>query len=137
RDIKWVKYEDGTPYIDKGGFFFTATVAGLQDGTPDAPIQGSYMGTFSFDPKTCAIRQVGRILFDESLGSTSYTVGDHAGQIVYDRDHNYWLVSASSFGLFDRSGVLRPVGELVTESPLEGVHTIKGNPIKMASYSNQ
>lgn len=145
RDYDWVKYEDGTPYQEEGLFYFTATIAGWNDGTPDAPIQGAYMGTFTFDPVTYEIKQVGRVLFQDNLPGTQFVVGEHAGQLIFDRDYKYWIVSASSFGSFDMVGVLKPVASIQYDAPLVGTHIVNASVIDMtpgigsscAGYTNQ
>lgn len=135
RDFDWVKYEDGSPYQEEGLFYYTATVGGWNDGTVDAPLQGAYMAVFTFDPITYESKMVGRVLWQDTLAGPQYVVGEHAGQLVFDRENNYWVVTASSFGSFDRSGILVLVGSLEYDAPLVGTHIIKATPITITGFT--
>ncbi|MEG9430765.1 hypothetical protein [Terriglobus sp. ADX1] len=129
RDYSWVTYEDGTPYEEEGLFYFTATLGGYNDGTSDAVFAGSHMGVFTFDPLSYRIKQVGRVLWSDTAGALRYICGHHAGQIVFDRTRKCWMVTATSFGLFDRTGLTQIVGDTRYTAPLVGTHIMVANAI--------
>lgn len=131
RDFSWVKNEDGSPYKMGNLDYFTATVGGSNDGTQDAPFAGSYMGVFSFDPISYEIQLTGRVFWQAMNGTAPYVVGDHAGQLIFDRDYGYWLASATSFGSSDAFGAIGPVGNYLTDDPLIGTHVVYANQVTL------
>ena len=113
RDQHLVQHTDGTPYLQDGKAFFTATCAGL------GFFQQAHWGVFALDlarPKR--LEQVAQLFFRRD----GLVLGDHAGQLVRDGDR--WLVATSSWGDFDFAGVHVRHTE-TTEDLLSGVHVLE------------
>ncbi|WP_148572000.1 hypothetical protein [Nocardioides caldifontis] len=116
RDQHLVQHADGTPYVQDGKAYFTATCAGL------GFFQQAHCGVFSLDlagPER--LEHVGQLFFHRD----GLLLGDHAGQLVRDGDR--WLVAMSSWGDFDFDGVHVRHTES-TEDLLHGVHVLGSTP---------
>lgn len=115
RDQHLVQHADGTPYVRDGKAYFTATCAGL------GFFQQAHWGVFTLDlsdPRR--LEQVGQ-LYSRRDG---LVLGDHAGQVVRDDDHDRWIVATSSWGDFAFEGV--HVRHVVTDADvLHGVHVLE------------
>lgn len=115
RDQHLVQHADGTPYVLDGRAYFTATCAGL------GFFQQAHWGVFTLDlqdPRR--LEHVAQLYFRRD----GLLLGDHAGQVVRDDDHDRWIVATSSWGDFDFDGV--HVRHLVTDADvLHGVHVLE------------
>lgn len=94
RDIKLVTYENGEPLRINGSYYFTATVAALNDNTG----RGCYLGVFQFDPLSYVVKQVGRLMFSETVSTVTTIFGGASGKIVFDRIARSWYVFVSTYG---------------------------------------
>jgi hypothetical protein len=112
RDPHLVQHADGSPYVENGRVFLTATCAGL------GFFHQAHWGVFAFDPDDpLPLEQVAQLYFERD----GLLLGDHAGQIVRDRDR--WIVATSSWGDFAFDGM--HVRHTVTDADvLHGVHVL-------------
>jgi hypothetical protein len=115
RDQHLVQHSDGTPYVRDGKAYFTGTCAGL------GFFQQAHWAVFTLDlARPQRLEQVAQLYFLRD----GLLLGDHAGQIVRDDDHDRWIVATSSWGDFDFDGV--HVRHLVTtDDVLHGVHVLE------------
>jgi hypothetical protein len=97
RDPHLVTYADGTPYIRHGKAYFTFTQAGL------AFFETAHWGVWTIDLRTYELEQVGNLFFQRD--GEDAVLGDHAGHIVVDEQHDRWIVLNSTWGDFDGSNV--------------------------------
>lgn len=121
RDLHLVQHADGSPYVEGGRMFLTATCAGL------GFFEQAHWGVFAFDPEVLA---EGRIELEQTAHLFSHRdgllLGDHAGQLVRDGDE--WLVAVSSWGDFTPAGRV-VVRHLTTgDDLLHGVHVLETEP---------
>jgi hypothetical protein len=114
RDQHLVQHADGTPYVQDGKAFFTATCAGL------GFFQQAHWGVFTLDLASPErLEQVAQLFFLRD----GLLVGDHAGQVVRDGDR--WIVATSSWGDFEPATGVH-VRHVVTETDvLQGVHVLE------------
>lgn len=121
RDQHLVQHADGRPYVQDGKAYFTATCAGLGFFTQ------AHWGVFTLDladPRR--LEQVAQLYFARD----GLVLGDHAGQVVRDDEHDRWLVATSSWGDFSFDGV--HVRHTVTEADLlSGVHVLETVPTRL------
>jgi hypothetical protein len=112
RDLHLVQHADGTPYVEDGTAYFTATCAGL------GFFQQAHWGVFTLDlARPERLEQVAQLFFERD----GLVLGDHAGQVVRDGDR--WIVATSSWGDFDVDGVHVRHTE-TTDDVLHGVHVL-------------
>ena len=113
RDFKLVTYENGEPVIHGRDMYLTGTLASPDD---DDGV-GTSIGIFALDYQSQTIRQVGRVLFEES----GQIFGGAAAKIVFDRNLGEWWVFISTYGA--AAGV--DVAFVKTlSSPLHGSHLL-------------
>jgi hypothetical protein len=115
RDQHLVQHSDGTPYVQDGKAYFTATCAGL------GFFQQAHWGVFTLDlDRPERLEQVAQLYFRRD----GLLLGDHAGQVVRDDEAGRWIVATSSWGDFDFDGVhVRHVE--TTDDVLHGVHVLE------------
>jgi hypothetical protein len=151
RDLHLVQHADGTPYVRDGRMFLTATCAGL------GFFRQAHWGVFAFDPASvpavaattatssapravaAAVRGLLRGGGDGGfrLEQTAHLfsrrdgriLGDHAGQVVRDRDR--WLVAVSTWGDFSPERGVFVRHTTSTEDLLTGVHVLDTEPAPM------
>jgi hypothetical protein len=90
RDPHVVTHADGTPYTRFGKVFLTLTQAGM------GFFETAHWGVWTLDLSNHEIEHVGSLYFRRD-GSEA-VVGDHAGHIVRDDDHDRWIVTTSTWG---------------------------------------
>lgn len=114
RDQHLVTHADGTPYVEDGKAYFSATCAGL------GFFQQAHMGVFTLDlAHPDRLEQVAQLY----VRRDGLLLGDHAGQIVRDGDR--WIVANSSWGDFDPATGVH-VRHLETDADvLHGVHVLE------------
>jgi hypothetical protein len=113
RDMNIIGYEDGTPLVQNGNYYITATMAG-----PSAAantLETHRMGIFQVNPNTMTLTYTGRV-----LGYRTALRGDNAGAIKYDRTSNQWQVFISSWGNYDIDGVVKIYWQAITDDVLHG-----------------
>lgn len=86
RDMTLVTNEDGTPYLDSGSVYFTATIA-----HPVGGVDGSHTGVFKLNMSTFAYQQTGAIMVSRS-GSI---YNDQAAHIIVNADATQRLLIAT------------------------------------------
>jgi hypothetical protein len=118
RDPHLVQHADGTPYVEDGKVYFTATCAGL------GFFQQAHWGVFTLDlADPSRLEHVAQLFFRRD----GLLLGDHAGQIVHDDDRGRWILATSSWGDFAFDGV--HVRHLETDIDLlHGVHVLETEP---------
>ncbi len=84
-DIRPIKYEDGSPMLEQGHVYLTASIR-MQEGT--------FQGVFSWIPGTAEFQMVGAIFYDCGDGKWRNYV---APVILYHREKKQWYVWVSSF----------------------------------------
>jgi hypothetical protein len=118
RDQHLVQHSDGTPYVQDGKAYFTATCAGL------GFFQQAHWAVFTLDlTRPERLEQVAQLFFRRD----GLLLGDHAGQIVRDDENDQWIVATSSWGDFDFAGV-HVRHTVTTEDVLHGVHILETEP---------
>jgi len=112
RDPHVVQHADGRPYIKDGKLYLTMTNAGL------GFFQQAHWAVWTLDlAEPTRLEQVATLFFARD----GVVLGDHAGQIVYDRGR--FILAMSSWGDFDFQGVhVRHVA--TTANVLSGVHVL-------------
>lgn len=93
RDLRLVTNADGTPYRNGSGYLLSATSAG-----PGAFATG-HASVWAFDAETFELDHRSDLFFRRPDRPGVY--GDHACHLVRDGDR--WLVTASTWGDFDRA----------------------------------
>ncbi len=121
RDPHLVQRPDGTAVIRDGKAYLTFTCAGM------GFFQQAHWGVFTLE-LACPYRleQVAQLysLRDGLL------LGDHAGQLVVDEEHQRTIVGLSSWGDFAYAGV--QVRHTVTSADLlSGVHLLETEPLRL------
>lgn len=121
RDPHLVQLPDGTPYSPDGRSYLTFTCAGL------GFFQQAHWGVFALDPADpVRLEQVAQLFFRRD----GHVLGDHAGQLVWDPEHERFVVVVSAWGDFDFSGV--HVRHTVTSADLlRGVHVLDSEPLDL------
>jgi hypothetical protein len=115
RDLHLVQHADGTPYLREGLAYLTATCAGM------GFFRQAHWGVFTVDlSRPDRLQQVGQLFFERD----GVVLGDHAGQVVRDDEHDRWIVATSSWGDFDFDGV-HVRHTTTTDDVLHGVHVLK------------
>ena len=118
RDQHLVQHSDGTPYVEDGRVWFTATCAGL------GFFQQAHWAVFSMDLTRPERLQREATLFFRRDG---LLLGDHAGQVVRDDEQDRWILATSSWGDFGSTRI--HVRHLVTTVDLlHGVHVLDTEP---------
>lgn len=119
RDPHVVQYADGRPYIRDNKLYLTLTCAGL------GFFQQAHWGVWTLDlADPTRLEQVAQLFFARD----GVVLGDHAGQIVVDRDE--FVLAMSSWGDFDFAGV--HVNYVRTrENVLSGVHVLPTTPLPL------
>ena len=84
-DIRPIRYEDGTPIIERGRVFFTATARFFEY---------KYQVVLSWNPTLCDFKLEGAILFESGDG---YLLDDVASSLIYDRNAGFWRIAMCSF----------------------------------------
>lgn len=84
-DPKPMKYEDGTPIIEKGRLFLTVS-SRLE--------KGCFQSVLSWNPTLCDFRMEGAIFYDVGDGKCC---DDVAASVVYDRRTEEWYIWYCSF----------------------------------------
>jgi hypothetical protein len=124
RDLHLVQHADGSPYVEDGRMFLTATCAGL------GFFRQAHWGVFAFDPAALGggdveLEQTAH-LFSRRDGKV---FGDHAGQLVRDGDR--WLVAVSSWGDFSPERGVYIRHTTTDDDLLHGVHVLDTEPTPM------
>lgn len=117
RDLHLVQHADGTPYVEDGRMFLTATCAGL------GFFPQAHWGVFAVDPRAPERLEQTAHLFSLRDG---LLLGDHAGQLVRDGDR--WRVAVSSWGDFTPQRGVQVRHASTTEDLLAGVHVLETEP---------
>ncbi len=114
RDPHVVQYADGRPYIRHGKLYLTMTNAGL------GFFQQAHWAVWTLDlADPTKLEQVATLFFARD----GVVLGDHAGQIVRDDEHDRFILLMSSWGDFAFNGV--HVRHTVTRADvLSGVHVL-------------
>jgi hypothetical protein len=114
RDPHVVQYADGRPYIRHGKLYLTMTNAGL------GFFQQAHWAVWTLDlADPTKLDQVATLFFARD----GVVLGDHAGQIVRDDEHDRFILLMSSWGDFDFAGV--HVRHTTTRADvLSGVHVL-------------
>lgn len=84
-DLRPMKYEDGTPIIEGGRLFVTATARS---------VEYKYQVVLSWCPTACDFKLEGALFFDMGDG---YLGADVASSVVYDRCANEWKIAMCAF----------------------------------------
>lgn len=84
-DLRPVKYEDGTPIIENGRIFLTASARNTEF---------KHQVVLSWCPTACDFKLEGAIFFDMGDG---YLCPDVASSIVYDRNAKEWRIAMCAF----------------------------------------
>ncbi len=84
-DMRPIRYEDGTPIIEKGRIFLTMSIR---------LANSSYQGIISWNPSGCEFRLEGALFFDVGDG---FWAGDVASSVIFDRRSGKWLLWYCSF----------------------------------------
>ena len=84
-DLRPIKYEDGTPIVEGGRVFLTASARCAV---------GKYQVVLSWCHTTADFRLEGGIFFEYSDG---YLCGDVASSVIYDRRTGEWKINMCSF----------------------------------------
>lgn len=118
RDLHLVQHADGTPYVEDGRMFLTATCAG------PGFFRQAHWGVFALDADALTEGEVSleqtAHLFSQRDGML---LGDHAGQLVRDGDR--WLVATSSWGDFSPHRGVHVRHAETGEDLLRGVHLLE------------
>jgi hypothetical protein len=114
RDPHVVQDADGRPYIRDGKLYLTMTNAGL------GFFQQAHWAVWTLDlADPTRLEQVATLFFARD----AVVLGDHAGQIVYDRRRRRFILLMSSWGDFNFTGVhIRHT--TTTANVLSGVHVL-------------
>ncbi|OXM61419.1 hypothetical protein [Amycolatopsis vastitatis] len=114
RDPHVVQHADGRPYIRHGKLYLTMTNAGL------GFFQQAHWAVWTLDlADPTKLEQVATLFFARD----GVVLGDHAGQIVRDDEHDRFILLMSSWGDFAFAGV--HVRHTVTRADvLSGVHVL-------------
>ena len=114
RDPHVVQYADGRPYIRHGKLYLTMTNAGL------GFFQQAHWAVWTLDlADPTKLDQVATLFFARD----GVVLGDHAGQIVRDDEHDRFILLMSSWGDFAFTGV--HVRHTTTRADvLAGVHVL-------------
>ena len=89
-DMRPIRYEDGTPYMDGGKIFFTMS-SRLQE--------NQYQSVISWIPSTCEFKLEGAIFYDSGDGVWA---NDVAASVLYNRKENIWQVWVAGFSIHHR-----------------------------------
>lgn len=121
RDPHVVQYADGRPYIKDGKLYLTMTNAGL------GFFQQAHWAVWTLDlADPSRLEQVATLFFTRG----GLTLGDHAGQIVYDERRRRFILLMSSWGDFNFTGV--HVRHTTTSANvLSGVHVLATEPLPL------
>ena len=131
-DYKFVRYENGEPYIEDGCVFLTAT----EHSSNNVNACGG-INIYKLNLKNYKIEFTGRML--STINDTNYTgngkiTGDASATILYNRIDNLWYVSTSCFGLdYDNTRIL--IGAR-SEKPLYGENVISMGLLKASPENN-
>jgi hypothetical protein len=119
RDPHVVQHADGRPFVRDGKLYLTMTNAGL------GFFQQAHWAVWTLDlADPTRLEQVATLFFTRD----GVVLGDHAGQIVYDRGR--FILAMSSWGDFDFRGVhIRHVA--TTANVLSGVHVLATEPLPL------
>ena len=112
-DIRPIKYADGTPIIEDGRVFLTAS-ARLET--------GCYQCILSWLPTTCDFKMEGALFFD--VGD-KMTANDVASTIIYDKENSKWYIWYCSFS---HGHVLARAA--LDSDPRRGIHIIDAIPMQ-------
>jgi hypothetical protein len=80
-----VKYEDGTPIVENGRIFITATARNTEF---------KHQVVLSWCPTACDFKLEGALFFDMGDG---YLCDDVASSVIYDRNAGEWKIAMCSF----------------------------------------
>ena len=119
RDPHLVTHADGRPYQRDGRIFLTWTCAGL------GGFKQAHWGVFALDPADPTSLEQTAQLYTARDG---LLLGDHAGQLVRDRDS--WIVLTSAWGDFSPGSVHARYTE-TTDDLLTGVHLLRTQPLPL------
>lgn len=123
RDLHLVTHADGSPYERDGLVFLTATHAG--PGFFDT----AHCGVWSFDRTSFAMEHRGDLWFRREGRDGHRVYGDHAAHVVRDGDR--WLVTASTWGDFEKKSVAITLAE-TTDDLLTGDHVLDSAPLPLS-----
>lgn len=121
RDPRQVQHADGRPFVRDGRRFLTFTCAGM------GGFAQAHWAVFAFDTADpTRLEQVAKIFTHRD----GLLLGDHAGQLVRDDEHDRWLVATSSWGDFTGSGV-HARHAITSADLLGGVHVLETRPLNL------
>ncbi|WP_107766488.1 hypothetical protein [Nocardioides terrigena] len=92
RDLRLVSHADGTPLLDEGDLWLSATSAG------PGFFDSGHTSLWRLSPDTLELRHTGDLFFRRPDRPGVY--GDHATHVVRDGDR--WLVATSTWGDFEQ-----------------------------------
>lgn len=98
-DLRPAKYEDGTPIIENGRVFVTATARS---------IEYKYQVVLSWCPTACDFKLEGALFFDMGDG---YLCDDVASSLIYDRNASEWRIAMCAFSHGHIIGFGKPVSD--------------------------
>ena len=84
-DMRPIRYEDGSPIIEKGRIFLTMSIR---------LANSSYQGIVSWNPSGCDFKLEGALFFDVGDG---FIAGDVATSLIYNRKTDKWMLWYCSF----------------------------------------
>jgi len=113
-DVRPIKNADGTPLIDDGRVFLTAS-ARLET--------GAYQCVLSWLPTTSEFKMEGALFFDTGDGMTA---NDVASTVIYDKERGKWYIWYCSFS----HGHVLARAELDTD-PRFGISIIDATPMEI------
>ena len=106
-DMRPIRYEDGTPIIDRGRIFLTMSIR---------LANSSYQGIVSWNPSGCDFKLEGALFFDVGDG---FIGGDVATSLIYNRKTDKWMMWYCSFS----HGHILAHGESIAD-PRYGINII-------------
>ncbi len=120
-DLRFITYEDGTPYFKDNRLWYTASLRGRA-------LPHHLQGVFSLDPSVFDIKFEGIIVFDRGDGLLR---NDIASNLFYNRTENQWQGFTTGFSAFaDHTRKEKKELWAVTssKSPLIGLSIMSAKP---------
>lgn len=120
-DLRAITDEEGTPLLDDGRLWFTATTRG--GGLPH-PAQG----VFSLDPGICDLRFEGMIAFDRGDGLLRNELASHLFRDRQSGEWRGWTTAFSSFGDPAKQERKEILAVRSSKDPRRGFSVMKAKP---------
>ena len=115
RDHNVVRYTDGTPVIINNELYISATSAGVRNSIP-----GSHYSIFAMDLSSYEVRETAKLLFKRN----GLVLGDHAGNVVFDKEENCYHIFVSNWGDWENVGPAQVVYAKCYDDVLNGIKII-------------